>query len=273
MDPEAPAADESLLPMIKLEEGLMLERSMPSSFNNTIETTGRCACIPTRGNFLYTFSMATPQEVEIKFLVSDLKVLEEKLRAHGFCCETPSTHEVNNLYDLPRQKLRRKGELLRLRRYGDKWKLTYKAKVKLGRHKSRGELETGVMDGKAMDAILRAVGYSPSFIYEKFRAEWSDGEGKVVLDHTPIGDIAEIEGKSRWIDGTARTLGITANEYITKSYAELFFDWKRKTKCKAENMTFRECDECMKNEGGGRRSAQVHQRASSSRRRLNPRTR
>ncbi len=42
-----------------------------------------------------------------------------------------------------------------------------------------------------------------SFVYEKFRAEWSDGEGHVVLDHTPIGDIAEIEGKSRWIDRTA----------------------------------------------------------------------
>ena len=59
-----------------------------------------------------------------------------------------------------------------------------------------------------MDAILRALGFSPSFIYEKFRSEWSDGEGQVVLDHTPIGDIAEIEGKSRWIDRTARALGV-----------------------------------------------------------------
>ena len=59
--------------------------------------------------------MATPQEVEIKFLVSDLKALEQKLRELGFREETPSTHEVNTLYDLPGQKLRRKGELLRLR--------------------------------------------------------------------------------------------------------------------------------------------------------------
>ena len=117
--------------------------------------------------------MATPQEVEIKFLVSDLKALEQKLRELGFREETPSTHEVNTLYDLPGQKLRRKGELLRLRDYGGKWRLTHKAKVKLGKHKSRGELETGVSDGKQMDAILRALGYSPSFVYEKFRAEWS----------------------------------------------------------------------------------------------------
>jgi adenylate cyclase class 2 len=185
--------------------------------------------------------MATPQEVEIKFLASDLKALEQKLRELGFRQETPSTHEVNTLYDLPGQKLRRKGELLRLRDYGGKWRLTHKAKVKLGRHKSRGELETDVSNGKQMDAILRALGYSPSFVYEKFRAEWSDDSGHVVVDHTPIGDVAEIEGKSRWIDRIARELGVQPADYITKSYAELFFDWKRNTGSKAENMTFREC--------------------------------
>jgi len=188
--------------------------------------------------------MATPQEIEIKFVVEDLKRLEGKLAALGFHCETPSAHELNTLYDLPGQKLRRKGELLRLRKYGEKWKLTHKAKGIAGRHKSRGELETGVADGKAMDAMLRVLGFRPSFVYEKFRAEWSDGEGKVVVDRTPIGDLAEIEGKSRWIDRTARSLGIKPDSYITKSYAELFFEWKRKTKCKAENMTFRECKEC-----------------------------
>ncbi len=33
----------------------------------------------------------------------------------------------------------------------------------------------------------------------------------------------------------------TPSDYITKSYAELFFEWKRKYKRKAKNMTFREC--------------------------------
>ena len=213
--------------------------------------------------------MATPKEVEVKFLVSDLNALEDKLREHGFHCETPSTHEVNTLYDLPGQKLRRKGELLRLRCYSDKWKLTHKAKGKAGRHKSRAELETGVSDGKAMDAMLRTLGYSPSFTYEKFRAEWKDDEGNVVLDHTPIGDLAEIEGKSHWIDRTARALGIASKEYITKSYPELFFDWKRKSKCEAKNMTFRECEPCSKPNEATTRS----QRRSSSRGRSRPRTR
>jgi adenylate cyclase, class 2 len=211
--------------------------------------------------------MVAPQEVEIKFLVPNRKALETRLRQLGFHEETPSTHEINTLYDLPGHQLRRKGELLRLRNFGGHWKLTHKGKGKAGRHKSRGELETEVADGSTMDGILRALGFAPSFIYEKFRSEWSDGEGKVVLDHTPIGNIAEIEGKPRWIDRVAKQLGVSSKQYITKSYAELFFEWKRDTDSKAKNMTFRECGAHAS--GACRRSNQPaaskkHQRRSST---------
>lgn len=184
--------------------------------------------------------MAAPQEIEIKFLVNDRNALEQRLAELGFHCVTASTHEANTLYDLPGQRLRRKGELLRLRQYGENWRLTHKARAEVGKYKSRTELETGVSDGAQMDRMLRALGYQPVFIYEKFRSEWSDGKGHVVLDHTPIGDLAEIEGRPRWIDATARAIGVQPGHYITKSYAELFFDWKRRYKRKAMNMTFRE---------------------------------
>jgi adenylate cyclase class 2 len=186
--------------------------------------------------------MPVPQEVEIKFLVPDVRKLEKQLAALGFSCATPSTHEHNALYDLLGQRLRRKGQLLRLRQYGDTWILTHKARADVGRHKSRIELETRVADGPKTDSILRALGYQPVFVYEKFRSEWTDNKGHVVLDRTPIGDFAEIEGASAWIDETAKALGVAPTEYITKSYAELFFEWKRRYKQKAVNMTFRECD-------------------------------
>ena len=70
---------------------------------------------------------------------------------------------MNTLYDLPGEVLRGRKELLRLRKYGSQWTLTHKAKKKTGRHSSRVELETGVEDGKQMDTILRALGYSPRF--------------------------------------------------------------------------------------------------------------
>src|SRR5262249_32612389 len=102
------------------------------------------------------------------------------------------------------------------------------------------ELETQVEDGKKLDAILRALGYSPSFRYEKFRSEWTDGKGQVVVDHTPIGDFCEIEGPPRWIDATARKLEVKREDYITKNYATLFGEWRAETKNKAKEMTFKE---------------------------------
>ncbi len=183
--------------------------------------------------------MAQHKEIEIKFWIKDLRALERKLRANGFRRVTPRTHEHNTLYDLPGEVLRKRGELLRLRKYGKTWVLTHKAKGLKGPHKARVETETQVADGESMAAILEALGLRPNFVYEKFRAEWSDGTGQIVLDETPLGNIAEIEGAPRWIDDTARKLGVSTSEYVTSTYADLFFTWKRKTKSAATEMTFR----------------------------------
>jgi adenylate cyclase class 2 len=179
------------------------------------------------------------QEIEIKFRVADLRALARKLRTAGFHVVTRRTHEMNTLYDLPGEVLRKRKELLRIRKYGSSWTLTHKSGTKRGKHSSRVELETGVVDGKKLDAILRALGYAPSFRYEKFRAEWTDGKGQVVVDETPIGNFCEIEGAPRWIDATAKHLGMSAADYITKNNATLFTDWKRETNSKAIEMTFR----------------------------------
>jgi len=179
------------------------------------------------------------KEVEIKFRVRDLGALVRSLRTAGFRLATRRTHEMNTLYDLPGEVLRQRKELLRLRKYGPSWTLTHKSGTVHGKHSSRVELETEVGDGSKMDAILRALGYSPSFRYEKFRAEWSDGKGHVVIDETPIGNFCEIEGSPRWIDRTARKLGVTPADYITKNYAALFADWKQQTGSPAADMTFR----------------------------------
>jgi|ERR1700733_4907872 len=179
------------------------------------------------------------REIEIKFRVGDARALATKLRAAGFRNVTPRMHEMNTLYDLPGGVLRARKELLRIRKYGTEWTLTHKAKGKVGRHSSRQELETVVADGKKMDAILHALGYAPSFRYEKFRAEWTDGKGQVVVDETPIGDFCEIEGAPRWIDAIAKKLGVSEADYITKNYSGLFLEWKAQTKSRAGEMTFR----------------------------------
>ncbi len=178
------------------------------------------------------------EEVEIKFLVADPGELENKLRATGFREQTPRTHEMNTLYDTAEGAIRARGELLRLRRYGERWTLAHKSRGASGRHKTRHETETGVADGEQMDLILRALGFNPSFRYEKFRSEWSDGRGHVLLDETPIGNVAEIEGPPEWIDATAEKLGVTRGQYITQNYAQMFREWKKRTGSRAEEMTF-----------------------------------
>jgi adenylate cyclase, class 2 len=185
-------------------------------------------------------NMPAQEEVEIKLRVADLDALTRKLTATNFKLITPRAHEMNTLYDTPGGQLRARGEILRIRKYGDKWTITHKTKGNAGKHKSRVETETRVDDGQAMAHVFEALGLKPSFRYEKYRAEWSDGEGHLVIDETPIGNLAELEGTSDWIDQTAKKLGIKEAEYITQSYAQMFYAWKEKTGRKAKEMTWKE---------------------------------
>ncbi len=179
-----------------------------------------------------------PEEVEIKFLVRDADALRARLSAAGFQQQTPRTFEQNILFDNGKRHLQKNGELLRLRHYGDRWTLTHKAKGERGIHKKRRETETRVEDGDSMRAILAALGFEPGFRYEKFREEWTDGRGHVVLDETPIGEVAEIEGPPDWIDETAQALNVSREQYLTTNYAQMFFDWKKRTGSPAAEMTF-----------------------------------
>src|SRR5436305_857338 len=186
--------------------------------------------------------MASDREVEIKFKIDDIDALTARLKTAGFHLVTHRTPEMNTLYDQPGAKLRRREALLRLREYGPRWTLTYKDRSgrQSGRHKSRREIETKVENGEAMSRIIEAVGFSPSFRYEKFRSEWADSTGHEVIDETPIGNFGEIEGPARWIDATAKGLNVSVKSYLKESYAELFATWKRKTRSKAKEMTFKD---------------------------------
>jgi adenylate cyclase class 2 len=185
--------------------------------------------------------MPSDREVEIKFKIDDIDALTGSLESAGFRLITPRTHEMNTLYDQPGGKLRRRGALLRLRQYGPRWTVTYKDRSgpQSARHKSRLEIETQVEKGEALAQVFEAIGFTPSFRYEKYRSEWSDSTGHVVIDETPIGNFGEIEGHAKWIDATAKRLNISVKNYLKESYAELFAAWKRKTKSKAKEMTFK----------------------------------
>ncbi len=68
--------------------------------------------------------------------------------------------------------------------------------------------------------------------------EWSDGEGHCVIDETPIGNFAELEGSADWIDRVAAKLGVDRSAYITLSYGRLFEQWCAEHKSSACDLTF-----------------------------------
>ncbi len=196
-------------------------------------------------------------EIELKFPVSDPAALQSLLPRLGFRLDTPRTFEQNTLYDTPTRTLRQDRQLLRLRQYGTVWTVTHKRQpdqqelAESTRYKVRIETETQIEDGPAMAEVFARIGYTAVFRYEKFRTEWSHpltgstessptATGHLVLDETPIGTYAELEGPMDWIDRTLAELEIDAATCLTESYGRLFLTWKERTGSVAENLTFEE---------------------------------
>ena len=205
-------------------------------------------------------------EIELKFPVHDLALLQSRLPTLGFRLDTPRTFEQNTLYDTTARTLRESRQILRLRRYGSLWTVTHKRlpcatdEECSTRYKIRIETETQVDDGPALGTIFEQLGYSPTFRYEKYRSEWSQinqtiggplfatesglaevplpARSHLVIDETPIGDYAELEGPPAWIDSTLEQLGVDPSICLTDSYGRLFLAWKERTGSPAEHLTF-----------------------------------
>ena len=187
-----------------------------------------------------------PSEIELKCCVPHVDEFRNRALAAGFKIHTPRTLERNALFDRPDRGLLATRQILRMREYGGKWLLTHKRppanEVPGARYKERLETETEVANGDAMGAILVELGFKPAFRYEKFRTEFDDtrGAGHLLLDETPIGNFAELEGPPEWIEQAAERLGIQSDLCFTDSYGRMFLDWKARSGSPAENMTFDE---------------------------------
>jgi adenylate cyclase, class 2 len=182
-------------------------------------------------------------EIELKFPVTDERTFRSLVSELGFRLETERTFESNTLYDTPERRLRSSKQLLRLRQYGSRCTVTHKrqaAESDAGsRYKTRIETESVVEDTESLAEIFTQLGFAPVFRYEKYRTEWvAEGGGHLVLDETPIGLWAELEGEPAWIDSVLQKLGIAPESCSTASYGTLFTEWKAATGSPAEHLTF-----------------------------------
>ena len=183
-----------------------------------------------------------PIETEIKIrMVQEEAEFQDFLATHGYLPAAPRQLESDTVYDRPDAELRSSARLLRLRREGDRFTLTYKGPPAQGTaHKSREEIETLVTDGAALDQILHKLGYEIVFRYEKYRTKFRHQNffGLITFDETPIGNYIELEGPAEWIDQTAAQLGYSVEDYISLSYRDLYLRHCERTGTVPSFMTF-----------------------------------
>jgi adenylate cyclase class 2 len=170
--------------------------------------------------------LAGQDETEIKLRMPGPGPAREAVARLGAVLVRPRHLEDNVLLDDERSTLVGSGRTLRLRRTPDAAALTFKGprRDREGvRSRPEVEVEVKAGDADALEAILRGAGFTRVFRYQKYRETYRRGGVEIVVDETPIGTFLEIEGPPPEIHATATALGMGPRDYITDSYAGLFF--------------------------------------------------
>lgn len=159
--------------------------------------------------------------------VPDLGGVRSRMAEAGGVQIHPLVFEDNWVLDDATGSLRGSGRLLRLRRLGDEWILTFKGPASFaGGIKSRPEFETGVTAGPRMFEILAGLGFTPVRRYQKRRETWRLSGLAVSLDETPMGSFVELEGDPAAIVPAALRLGLDPQRAARGSYLELWLAWR-----------------------------------------------
>ena len=169
-------------------------------------------------------------EIEVKIRIDDIKTLREKILHLSAIPEKERFYEENTLYDFPSQALYKKRQALRLRKMNKKSFLTFKGPPQISRKfKIREEYETEVKNEKQLRRILKSLGLTPVFNYQKYRTIYRKKFLKISLDETSIGNFIELEGEREEIVKFAKALGASKKEFIKLDYVQLIKKEMEKT--------------------------------------------
>jgi adenylate cyclase, class 2 len=163
-------------------------------------------------------------ESEIKLRASGPEAARSAVAKLGARLVRARHFEDNLLFDDERGRLGAAGRLLRLRRTPEGGRLTFKGpRLDSGEVKARQEIEVSVPEPDLLQSLLAAIGLRPVFRYQKYRETYSWKDVEIVVDETPVGTFLEIEGSVEEIHAAAAALGYGRADYVTDSYAGLFF--------------------------------------------------
>lgn len=172
------------------------------------------------------------REIEIKFRVSDLSSVEERLKEKGCVIDAPlSQHDITYALGNSEKELEaaRAGDVvIRIR------KIPHESQINLKEQKTDGmmdslEYETTVADPEVMDQILKKLGWNPVIEVKKERKKGKWGAYEVCLDQVDrLGSFVEIEklcedevdldSVREEIFKEAETLGIKREDIETRHY-------------------------------------------------------
>jgi adenylate cyclase class 2 len=165
--------------------------------------------------------MGTEVEKKYRVTAEERAALVRRLEEVGARSEGVEEFEENTLY--AGHGLDPRTRVLRLRRVSGRAVFTYKERGEASENpvKRHREEETKVEDGEALAAILEALGFRPSLVYEKRRATWRVGGAEVVVDELPFGLFVEIEGEEQDIIEAERLLHLDDAQPEHSTYPEL----------------------------------------------------
>lgn len=176
------------------------------------------------------------REVKLRFESAD--AARERILSSGATALRGRRLQEDRLLDTSDNELFQRRAALRVRSENGKSLLTFKGPVQPSAVKVREEHETVVADGEVLLTILRELGWSVWFRYEKYREEFAAEDVVIAIDETPIGVFVEIEGSEDHILQTAAMLGKTPNDYVTASYRSLYLDYCRERGVEPGDMLF-----------------------------------
>jgi adenylate cyclase class 2 len=183
--------------------------------------------------------MSSSQELEVKFWVADLGQIAARLQSQQARLTQARLYERNLRFDRPDGSLESSLQVLRLRQDTEA-RLTYKGPgVERQGVQVRTELEVQVDDFAQAQALLEALGYQVSWIYEKYRAVYQLGRVMVTLDEMPYGDFVEVEGPdAASIQAASLALQLDWSARVTSSYAGLFRRLQQALALEMQDLTF-----------------------------------
>lgn len=179
------------------------------------------------------------RELEVKFLISDLQALQDKLEDLGAMLRQPRTFELNLRFDTPDGKIAHAKQVLRLRKDRLSW-LAFKGPSQDEESaRLRQELEFSVSDFEAARALLEALGYQVSIVYEKYRALYELDDLEISLDELPYGSFVEIEGpEAGKIQALADRLSLDWGARLPASYTSLFKEMQESLELPFRDLTY-----------------------------------